>query len=55
MNSFFFYTKIQMPKLDANYKNHVGSIDEFLSSWHRFIGLDENTTNHDYLNYKICH
>jgi hypothetical protein len=54
MNSSLFFTKIRVPKLDSSYTNHFKSTYEFLSFQCRFFGLDENTTNHDYFDFKVC-
>jgi hypothetical protein len=53
MNNSFFYTEVQVLKLDIGYTNHLKNTYELLSSRHQFVGLDENTIDDDYPNYKI--
>jgi hypothetical protein len=51
MNNASFYIKVWVFKPDINCKNcFVNTNELFLSFWHCFIGLDENTPYHDYPN-----
>jgi hypothetical protein len=44
-----------MPKPNTGCKNNFENVNELLYPQHHFVGLDENTTDQDYLNYKIFH
>jgi hypothetical protein len=58
MNNASFYIKIWVLKPSTGCKTRFGSIDElFLSFEDCFVGLDENTTYHDYCDtfWKIYH
>jgi hypothetical protein len=54
MTSSFFYIEVRVPKLDIDCTNYFKSIDGFMSFQCQFIGLNENTTDHDYYDFKIC-
>jgi hypothetical protein len=54
VSSSFFYTEIQVPKPNTSCTNRFKNIDEFLSFQRQFIGLNENTIDHNYPNSKIC-
>jgi hypothetical protein len=54
VNISFFYVKIQMLKPDTSCTNRFKNIDGFLFFQCQFIGLYENTTDHNYPNSKIC-
>jgi hypothetical protein len=54
MNSPLFYTEVWVPKLGTSCTSCFKSTYELLSFQHWFVGLDENTIDHDYLYSKIA-